>query len=55
MELATPLKIFHRLVNAFKNKELKVENILDIYLKLNYWDRECLEHSTNNSCLIFCK
>jgi len=54
MKPATPLTILPRLLNAFKNKEIKVKNRIDNYVNHNYWDKECLEHPTSNSCLIYC-
>ena len=54
MRLTTPLIILSRLINAFNYKEMKVENTINNYIKHDYWDQECLEHPTNNSCLIYC-
>jgi len=54
MKLATPFKILARLLTAFNHKEMNVTKAADIYMKQDYWDQECLEHPTNNSCLIYC-
>ena len=54
MKFTTPLKILPRLLNSFNNKEMHLKNTSDNYLRDDYWDLECLEHPTNNSCLIYC-
>ena len=54
MKLAIPLAILTRFLNTFNKKKLHDKNIPDKYPKSTYWDRECLEHPTNNSCLIYC-
>ncbi len=55
MKIATPFKIFSKFLIALKNKKMLVKNINDKSLKYSYWDKECLEHPTNNSCLIYCE
>ncbi len=54
MKLATPFKILNRLLNLLNDKEMNVENTIDNYMNDNYWDQECLDHPTNNACLIYC-
>ncbi len=54
MKLAIPLAILNRFLNTFNNKKIYDEKTPNKYAKSNYWDRECLEHPTNNSCLIYC-
>ena len=54
MKLATPFKILPRFLNAFNYQEMQVKKSADNYMKQDYWDQECLEHPTNNSCLIYC-
>ena len=54
MNLVTQLKIFPRFLNAFNHQEMHVKKPVDNYIKQDYWDLECLEHPTNNSCLIYC-
>ncbi len=54
MKPATLFKILPRFLNALNHKEMHSKNLTDNYVKHNYWDQECLEHPTNNSCLIYC-
>ena len=54
MKLVSPFTILTRFLNAFKNKKMHDKNIPNNYAEHNYWDKECLEHPTNNSCLIYC-
>ncbi len=54
MKLATPFTALTRLLNSFNKKETHMKNATDNFVKHNYWDQECLEHPTNNSCLIYC-
>ena len=54
MKLATPFTILPRFLNAFNYNHTKVANAPDNCLKHNYWAKECLEHPTNNACLIYC-
>ena len=54
MKAATSFKILPRFLNAFNIKEMHDKNTTDNYAQHNYWDQECLEHPTNNSCLIYC-
>ncbi len=54
MKLVTPFKILPRFLNAFNYQEMHIKKRADTYIKQDYWDQECLEHPTNNSCLIYC-
>jgi len=54
MKLATPFKILPRFLNVFSFQEMNVKKTTDNYMKKDYWDKECLEHPTNHSCLIYC-
>jgi len=54
MKLATPLKILPRFLNAFNNQKIHLKKTADNCMNQNYWDQECSEHPTNNSCLIYC-
>ena len=54
MKLATLFTILPRFLNAFKSEEIYIKDSPNNYIKHNYWDQECLEHPTNNSCLIYC-
>ena len=54
MKLATQFKILPRFLNAFNDQQVHVKKRTNYYMKHNYWDKECLEHPTNNSCLIYC-
>ena len=54
MKLVSPFTILTRFLNAFKNKKMHAKNVPNNYAEHNYWDKECLEHPTNNSCLIYC-
>ena len=54
MKLATLFKILHRFLNALNYQEIHVKKLADNYIKQDYWDQECSEHPTNNSCLIYC-
>ena len=54
MKIAIQLGILSRLIDKFNQEGRDVKNIPDKYIKNNYWDQECLEHPTNNSCLIYC-
>ena len=54
MKLATLFKILPSFLNAFNQQEIDFKKLPDNYMKQDYWDQECLEHPTNNSCLIYC-
>ena len=54
MKLANSFTILTRFLNIFNNKKIQDKNTTEKYVKPNYWDKECLEHPTNNSCLIYC-
>ncbi len=54
MKFAIQLAIITRFLNIFNDKKIQDKNTTENYVKLNYWDKECLEHPTNNSCLIYC-
>jgi len=54
MKLTTPLKILTRFLKAFNNQLMHIKKPVNNYIKQDYWDQECLEHPTNNSCLIYC-
>ncbi len=54
MKSAAKLKILLKFLNASNNKEINFKSTTSNYLKRNYWDQECQEHPTNNSCLIYC-
>ena len=54
MKLATPFSILPRFLNAFNNKAMHFKKTTDSSINHDYWDKECLEHPTNNSCLIYC-
>ena len=54
MKLAAPFTILHRFLNKSNDKGMHLKDKNDNFIKHNYWDQECLEHPTNNSCLIYC-
>ncbi len=54
MKLATPFKILPRCLNAFNYQEMHVKKSSNISMQQDYWEQECAEHPTNNSCLIYC-
>ena len=54
MKLAAPFAILGKLINAFNYREMHIKNTTNNLVKHNYWDKECLEHPTNNNCLIYC-
>ena len=54
MKIATQFINLSRFLNAFNNKAMHVKKITDNDNKDPFWDKECLEHPTNNSCLIYC-
>ena len=54
MKLATKFKILPRVLNAFNHQEMHFKKPADNDIKQDYWDQECLEHLTNNSCPIYC-
>ena len=54
MKLTTPLRILLRFLNSFNYTEMHIKKSADNYIKEDYWYQECLEHPTNNSCLIYC-
>ncbi len=54
MKFSTPAKILSIFLKAFNNQKMHVKNSNNKYDKTNYWDQECLEHPTSNSCLIYC-
>ena len=54
MKPATPVKILLRIMHAFNNQVMHIKKPADSYTKQDYWDQECFEHPTNNSCLIYC-
>ena len=54
MKLTTQIKILGKLLNRFNHKEIQMKNTTNALVKHNYWDKECLDHPTNNSCLIYC-
>mgnify|MGYP001426911815 CR=1 FL=1 len=54
MKLASLFKILPKFLNAFKEQELDFKKLPDNFINQDYWDQECREHPTNNSCLIYC-
>ena len=54
MKLATQFKILPRFLNAFNHQEIDCKKTANNNMKQDFWDQECLEHPTNNSCLIYC-
>ena len=54
MKFAIPLAMLTRFLTTFNNKKIHHKNTPNKNATPNYWDRECLEHPTNNSCLIYC-
>ena len=54
MKLATQLKNLPRFLNALNHQEMNVKKPTNNFIKQDYWDQECIEHPTNNSCLIYC-
>ena len=54
MKLATLFKILPRFLTTSNYQEMHFKNSADNSIKQDYWDKECLEHPTNNSCLIYC-
>ena len=54
MKLAAKITFLDRLINVFNHKEKHITNTTNNFVKYNYWDQECLEHPTNNSCLLYC-
>ena len=53
MKLANTLTILPRFLNAFNYVDNKVETPKK-KIKQTFWEKECLEHPTNNHCLIYC-
>ena len=53
MKLANTFTILPRFLNAFNYVDTKVETPKK-EIKQTYWEKECLEHPTNNHCLIYC-
>ena len=53
MKLANTFTILPRFLNAFNYVDSKVETPKK-EIKQTYWEKECLEHPTNNHCLIYC-
>ena len=53
MKLANTFTILPRFLNAFNYEDTKVETPKKEIMQ-SYWEKECLEHPTNNHCLIYC-
>mgnify|MGYP001297767811 CR=1 FL=1 len=49
IKISTPFTIFKRFLKALNYKEMYVKNISNDCMNHKYWDKECLEHPTNNS------
>ena len=54
MKLATFSSILTTFLNPSNYKKMDFKNTNENKMKYSYWDKECLEHPTNNSCLIYC-